>query len=41
LLTSFVSGRFSPAITEVAFMAKSFGDAFVIRLETRAIRCSL
>ena len=40
LLTSFGErADFSPANTEVAFMAKSFGDAFVIRLETRAIRC--
>lgn len=30
---------FSPANTEVAFMAKSFGDAFVVNLKTRAIRC--
>jgi Tol biopolymer transport system component len=30
---------FSPSNTEVAFMAKSFGDAFVINLKTRAIRC--
>jgi len=30
---------FSPSNTEVAFMAKSFGDAFVIDLKTRAIRC--
>jgi hypothetical protein len=30
---------FSPDNTEVAFMAKSFGDAFVIDLKTRAIRC--
>jgi hypothetical protein len=29
----------SPDNTEVAFMAKSFGDAMVINLETRAIRC--
>jgi hypothetical protein len=30
---------FSPDNTEVAFMAKSFGDAFVIGLKNRAIRC--
>jgi hypothetical protein len=30
---------FSPDNREVAFMAKSFGDAFVIDLQTRAIRC--
>lgn len=30
---------FSPSNSEVAFMAKSFGDAFVIDLKTRAIRC--
>jgi hypothetical protein len=30
---------FSPDNRHVAFMAKSFGDAFVIDLETRAIRC--
>ena len=30
---------FSPDNTEVAFMAKSFGDAFVIDLKTRIIRC--
>ena len=30
---------FSPDNTRVAFMAKSFGDAFVIDLKTRAIRC--
>ncbi|MBI5281294.1 MAG: hypothetical protein HY858_06395 [Candidatus Solibacter usitatus] len=30
---------FSPGNTEVAFMAKSFGDAFAINLKTRAIRC--
>lgn len=30
---------FSPDNTEVAFMAKSFGDALVINLKTRAIRC--
>ncbi|HSD65925.1 MAG TPA: hypothetical protein VLF95_04450 [Vicinamibacteria bacterium] len=29
----------SPDDRSVAFMAKSFGDAFVIDLETRAIRC--
>jgi hypothetical protein len=29
----------SPDNRQVAFMAKSFGDAFVIDLETRAIRC--
>ncbi len=29
----------SPDDRRVAFMAKSFGDAFVIDLETRAIRC--
>jgi len=30
---------FSPDNAEVAFMAKSFGDAFAIDLKTRAIRC--
>jgi hypothetical protein len=30
---------FSPDNRRVAFMAKSFGDAFVIDLETRIIRC--
>jgi len=30
---------FSPDNRRVAFMAKSFGDAFVIELETRIIRC--
>ncbi|MSU66173.1 MAG: hypothetical protein EXS38_08760 [Opitutus sp.] len=30
---------FSPDNKRVAFMAKSFGDAFVIDLETRTIRC--
>lgn len=30
---------FSPANDAVAFMAKSFGDAFTIDLQTRAIRC--
>ncbi|GIU73663.1 MAG: hypothetical protein KatS3mg004_0750 [Bryobacteraceae bacterium] len=30
---------FSPDNRHVAFMAKSFGDAFVIDLETRVIRC--
>jgi len=30
---------FSPSNAEVAFMAKSFGDAFVIDLKTRGIRC--
>lgn len=30
---------FSPDNTEVAFMAKSFGDAMVIDLKTRQIRC--
>ncbi len=30
---------FSPDNKEIAFMAKSFGDAFVIDLRTRAIRC--
>ncbi len=30
---------FSPDNATVAFMAKSFGDAFVIDLKTRAIRC--
>lgn len=30
---------FSPSNTEVAFMAKSFGDAFVIDIRTRKIRC--
>lgn len=30
---------FSPDNKRIAFMAKSFGDAFVIDLETRAIRC--
>ena len=40
VLTSFGErADFSLASTEVAFMAKSFGDAFVIRLDTRAIRC--
>ena len=29
----------SPDNQRVAFMAKSFGDAFVIDLKTRAIRC--
>jgi hypothetical protein len=29
----------SPDNRQVAFMAKSFGDAFVIELETRVIRC--
>lgn len=29
----------SPDNREIAFMAKSFGDAFVIDLKTRAIRC--
>jgi len=30
---------FSPDAARVAFMAKSFGDAFVIDLDTRVIRC--
>ncbi len=30
---------FSPDNARVAFMAKSFGDAFVIDIKTRAIRC--
>lgn len=30
---------FSPTNTEVAFMAKSFGDAFTVNLKTRIIRC--
>lgn len=30
---------FSPGNTSVAFMAKSFGDAFTIDLKTRQIRC--
>jgi Tol biopolymer transport system component len=30
---------FSPDDRRVAFMAKSFGDAFVVDLESRAIRC--
>lgn len=30
---------FSPANGEIAFMNKSFGDAFVVDLKTRAIRC--
>lgn len=30
---------FSPDNQRIAFMAKSFGDAFVIDLKTRAIRC--
>jgi hypothetical protein len=30
---------FSPDDRQLAFMAKSFGDAFVVDLETRAIRC--
>src|SRR5512140_3127765 len=30
---------FSPDSQRVAFMAKSFGDAFVIDLKTRVIRC--
>src|SRR5215510_8855826 len=30
---------FSPDDSEIAFMGKSFGDAFVIDLKTRAIRC--
>ena len=30
---------FSPDNQRVAFMAKSFGDAFVIDLKTRIIRC--
>jgi len=30
---------FSPDNRRVAFMAKSFGDAFVVDLETRVIRC--
>ncbi|MDH4297698.1 MAG: hypothetical protein OEV74_15575, partial [Cyclobacteriaceae bacterium] len=30
---------FSPDNKQIAFMAKSFGDAMVIDLETHAIRC--
>src|SRR5512139_486558 len=30
---------FSPDSQRVAFMAKSFGDAFVVDLKTRVIRC--
>ena len=30
---------FSPDSQSVAFMAKSFGDAFVVDLKTRVIRC--
>lgn len=30
---------FSPDNSEVAFMAKSFGDAFAVNLKTRRIRC--
>jgi hypothetical protein len=30
---------FSPDNQQIAFMAKSFGDAFVVDLKTRAIRC--
>jgi hypothetical protein len=30
---------FSPGNTDVAFMAKSFGDAFTVNLKTRRIRC--
>ena len=30
---------FSPDNTRIAFMAKSFGDAFVIDLKTRVVRC--
>ena len=30
---------FSPDNTKIAFMAKSFGDAFVIDLKTRVVRC--
>jgi WD40-like Beta Propeller Repeat len=30
---------FSPDNKQIAFMAKSFGDAFVIDIKTRAIRC--
>lgn len=30
---------FSPAGDEIAFMAKSFGDAFVVNLKTRVIHC--
>jgi hypothetical protein len=30
---------FSPDNKQIAFMAKSFGDAFVVDLESRAIRC--
>ena len=40
LLTHFGErADFSPDNRRVAFMAKSFGDAFVIDLETRVIRC--
>ncbi|MGQ9635602.1 MAG: TolB family protein [Bryobacteraceae bacterium] len=40
LLTHFGErADFSPDNQEIAFMAKSFGDAFVINLNTRQIRC--
>src|SRR5580765_1509162 len=40
VLTSFGErADFSPDNKRIAFMAKSFGDAFVIDLETRVIRC--
>lgn len=40
LLTHFGErADFSPDNSEIAFMGKSFGDAFVINLKTRAIRC--
>jgi len=40
VLTSFGErADFSPDNRQVAFMAKSFGDAFVVDLQTRAIRC--
>ena len=40
LLTRFGErADFSPDNTEVAFMAKSFGDAFTINLKSRVIRC--
>ncbi len=40
LLTHFGErADFSPGNAEVAFMAKSFGDAFTIDLKTRVIRC--
>lgn len=40
LLTHFGErADFSPGNNQIAFMAKSFGDAFTIDLKTRAIRC--